>query len=705
MSDLHALAAAYRIATENWAAEGRSSVPDETLIAVLAALGVDASTPERARAALEARRDEAWRRPLPPCVVHRTGHEGDVVVHVPAGTPAAVQVVLENGESLPLFQVDNWEPDREVDGAPVGEASFRLPAHLPLGYHTLQLVNGEHRHESRLIVCPRYLGIPERVGGGQIWGYAVQLYSVSSAASWGIGDLQDLADLAVWSAAQQGADYLLTNPLHAAEPSVPIGSSPYSPTSRRFINPIYVRPEAIDEYALLDEHTRAGVARLRGDLLAMVADGDAIDRDAVWTAKIAALQAIHDHGLTDLRQVSYDGFRARHGRHLVDYAAWCALTEEHGHDWRTWPNELRDPRSDEVSAYADRHRARVEFHCWLQWIAGEQMVAAQARAVDAGMRIGIMNDIAVGVGPASSEAWARHDTFATGVSVGAPPDAYNRLGQDWSQAPWRPDRMAELGYQPFRDMLRSMLAHSGGIRVDHIIGLFRLWWIPEGHRPTEGTYVRYDHDALVGILMLEAHRAGALVVGEDLGTVEGWVRDYLAERGVLGTSVLWFERGWDGAPQAADRFREMSMASVTTHDLAPTAGYLEHAHLAVRDRLGLLGRPLAAERADQEADLERWRSILTRRGMLRPGTGSDQTEDEILALHRHLRSTSARVLNAALTDAVGDRRMQNQPGTLDEYPNWRVPLTDYDGNRVTLESLVRSERAARLGAVMNGTEP
>ena len=702
-ADLQALAAAYGVATEYWGNDGqRVTTSDRTLSAVLAALDVDTSSAAAVADALRARQDAPWRRPLPLCTVLRVGEVHDVAAHVRAGTSAAVRVILEDGASLPLFQVDNWTADREVDGVEVGEASFRIPDNLPLGYHTLELAGDDSLvHRAPLIVVPRFLGLPATLGREQVWGYGVQLYSVQSRGSWGIGDLHDLADLAIWSAVAQGADYLLTNPLHAAEPTVPLGPSPYSPSSRRFVHPIYLRPETIAEFATLPDVARERIDRLRMDLLDELAGSETINRDLVWTAKIAALQVIYDAGLAPLRRVDYDGFVTRHGAALRDYATWCAITEEHGHDWRAWPHSLQQPGSAAVAAYADEHADRVDFYCWLQWVAGEQLVSAQARSVDAGMRIGIMNDIAVGVGPASSEVWARPDVFAPGVSVGAPPDAYNSLGQDWSQSPWRPDRLAEAGYAPFRDMVRAMLGHSGGIRVDHIIGLFRLWWIPRGLGPTEGTYVRYDHDALVGILMLEAHRAGAVVVGEDLGTVEAWARDYLAERGLLGASVLWFERAADGSPQAPGRFREYCMASVTTHDLAPTAGYLEHAHLAVRDRLGLLSQPLAGESAELDADLSRWRDMLTRRGLLRPGEGDDATEDEILALHRHLRSTSARLLNVALTDAVGELRMQNQPGTVDQYPNWRVPLADYAGRRVLLEDLIGSPRAARLGSVMN----
>ena len=224
-----------------------------------------------------------------------------------------------------------------------------------------------------------------------------------------------------------------------------------------------------------------------------------------------------------------------------------------------------------------------------------------------------MHDLAVGVSPHGADAWGLQSTYAGGITVGAPPDPYNQNGQDWNQPPWRPDRLAATAYAPFRQMVSTILRHAGGIRVDHVIGLFRLWWIPAGAGPTGGTYVRYDHEAMIGILALEAKRAGALVVGEDLGTVEPWVRTYLRERGILGTSILWFEFDWDGdqSPLAPEKWRELCLASVTTHDLPPTAAYLAGDHVRLRDRLGVLTRSLAEELAADEAERQAWLDNLT----------------------------------------------------------------------------------------------
>jgi len=302
----------------------------------------------------------------------------------------------------------------------------------------------------------------------------------------------------------------------------------------------------------------------------------------------------------------------------------------------------------------------------------------------------------VGVNPTGADTWTLRDVLARHVGVGAPPDMYNQQGQNWSQPPWRPDALERVGYAPFRDMLPTVLRHAGAIRIDHVIGLFRLWWIPDGSSPADGAYVRYDHRALIGILCLEAARANAVVIGEDLGNVEPWVRDYLTERGVLGTSVLWFEQR-DGRPVPPEEYRRLALATVTTHDLPPTAGYLADEHVAIRERLGLLTEPAAVVRREAEAERERFLDLLDARGLL----SEDPSEREIVeALHRLVMQTPSVLVGVALVDAVGERRAQNQPGTNEEYPNWKVPLADGAGRLVTLDELFDNPRLRSLVAAL-----
>lgn len=689
--ELAELAEAYGIATEFWDWQGvHRPVDERTVVAVLAALGVDASTPDAVRAALDERRLSDWRRPLPPIVVARHGAVAEVRVHV-AGDTEDVEVRLEDGTVVGDLVALSQYAVRDVDGVRITEHTYLLPDDLPLGWHTIVLTMDDREVTAPLAVTPDFLGV---TGDDRYWGLMTQLYSVRSRRSWGIGDLADLGALVRWSAGY-GADLAIVNPLHATTPVPPLEPSPYFPATRRFPSPLYLRVEDVPEYAVLDDADRARVEELAAPARASDTDPGTIDRDACWRAKRAALEVLFHAGTSDARRAAYDAFLAREGPALTDFATWNALAEEHGAHWRDWPGELRDPRSAAVDAERRRLADRVEFHRWLQWQLDEQLAGVQHVAREAGMALGVVHDLAVGVSPDGADAWAMRDVLALGVTVGAPPDAFNQQGQDWRQPPWHPVRLAEAGYAPYRDMVRALLRHAGGVRVDHVIGLFRLWWIPAGGSAFDGAYVRYDHEAMVGILALEAHRAGAVVVGEDLGTVEPSARTYLAERGLLGTSVLWFERDHDaGGPLPPECWRELCLATVTTHDLPPTAGYLTGGHVELRDRLGLLTRPVEEERAADRADREAWLAALRAAGLL--GDGVDDEEDVIAALHAYVARTPSRLVGVALTDAVGDRRTQNQPGTVDEYPNWRVPLTDTEGRPMLVEDVVRSPRADRL---------
>ncbi len=521
---------------------------------------------------------------------------------------------------------------------------------------------------------------------GRCWGFTVQLYSLRSRGSWGHGDLHDLADLAVWSARDLGAGFVLINPLHAAEPAPPVSHSPYLPMSRRFTSPLYLRVEDIPEYAQLPGEQRRRIESLAAPLRAASTSGGLIDRDAVWRAKRAALEIIHTQPLPGPRRAAFERFRVREGQALADWAAWCALAEIHGPDWRAWPQSLRSTRSAAVVAQRERPGGRARFHAWLQWTADEQRAAAQAAARAAGMPIGIVADLAVGAHPGGADAWAYADVLVPGISVGAPPDEFNQRGQDWGQPPWHPARLAGAGYRPLAGLMRSGFRHAGGLRADHVMGLFRLWWVPAGMTADRGTYVRYQHEAMTGVLTAEAARAGALAIGEDLGTVEGWIRDFLAARGVLGTSMLWFERGAGGRPLPPGRWRRRCLATVGTHDVPPVGAFVTGEQVTLRDRLGLLVKDPAAQRADARAALLAWRDALAREGLA--GAAAEPEPGWFtVALYTYLARTPAALIGVALTDAVGERRPQNMPGTIDEYPNWRVPLADGEGRPVLLEDL------------------
>jgi 4-alpha-glucanotransferase len=518
------------------------------------------------------------------------------------------------------------------------------------------------------------------------WGFTVQLYSVRSTASWGHGDLHDLAELARWSATELGAGFILVNPLHAAEPLPPVSASPYLPMTRLFTSPLYLRVEDVPEYAVLPATARHRITELAAPLVAANTTADLIDRDAVWEAKRAALRLVHAVPLTAPRDADYTRFRAERGRDLERWSAWCALAERHGADWRRWPAELADPARGVAEVARDGELAAMaDFHAWLQWQAAEQLAAAQGAATTAGMPYGVIHDLAVGVHPAGADAWACQGELVGGFSVGAPPDSFNQLGQDWSQPPWNPRALAAEDYRPLAELFAASLRHAGGIRVDHVMGLMRLWWVPAGQGPDRGAYVTYDHRASVGALVRAAGHAGGLAIGEDLGTVDPWIRSYLAERGVLGTEMLWFARDRDGRPLPPARWRRGCMATVGTHDVPTVSGFLTGDQVTVRAQLGLLKNP-EHERARADEMVARWQAAVVTNGLLPAGRPPDIAQFTV-ALYGYLRKTPALLLGVALTDAVGELRAQNVPGTSDEYPNWRIPLCDGRGCPVLLEDL------------------
>ncbi|MCX4400712.1 4-alpha-glucanotransferase [Streptomyces sp. NBC_01764] len=675
------LAALHGVATSYSPSPDRTvAATDSAVVAALAALGVDASTPDAVRAALATQEAETRERLLPLTVVCWGGSPPAALAGLPAGT--RLRITTEQGETRAAAE------------------------QLPPGVHTLHATAPDGRTaEAHLVAAPARLPAPP----GRTYGLLVQLYSLLSRRSWGMGDLGDLAELTAWSGRALGAGFVQVNPLHAAVPGAPTDPSPYRPSSRRFPDPVHLRVEDIPEFPHVDDPDRVRALSERAERLraSVLHKGALIDRDAVWELKREALELVREVPLGPGRRAAYVDFLAEEGEALEDHATWCALAEVYGPEWQRWPVGLRDPRSPATARARGELMDRVDFHSRLAWLTDAQLATAQRSARDAGMAVGLVHDLAVGVHPGGADAWAQQEYFAAGMSVGAPPDAFNARGQDWGLPPWRPDRLAASGYAPYRHLLRALFRHAGALRIDHVMGLFRLWWVPQGQPPTEGTYVRYDAEAMLAILTLEASRAGALVIGEDLGTVEPGVRETLHERGVLGTSVLWFERDWDGdgKPLPPERWRPDCLATATTHDLPPTASRLTGDHVELRDRLGLLTGSLEDERTAATADTGEWLALLARLGLLHGASdaGSAVSEEaEIQAVHRFLLRTPARMIGVWLPDTVGDRRPQNLPGTWDQYPNWRLPIADADGRPVTLEELAASPRLHALIDVLRG---
>lgn len=537
----------------------------------------------------------------------------------------------------------------------------RLPADLPFGYHRfIQQKFRESDQELRLICSPGRCHLPTKVPG---WGWAIQLYATRSRGSWGIGDLADLSTVARWSSAL-GASVLLTSPLHAAAPLESQQASPYYPSSRRFRNPLYLRVENVPgaERLAAQLEPSATVARALNEKRR-------IDRPEVFRHKMKALEQLWTHFPGD---PDFEAYCNAEGASLRLFAVYCVLAEHYGSDWRRWSAEYRSPGDAAVAQFAAQHARRVQFHQWLQWLLDQQLAAASRP-------LAVIQDLPIGVDPGGADAWVWRDILAQDVSVGAPPDLYNTRGQDWGLPPWIPHRLRAVGYEPFIETIRATLRHAGGLRIDHALGLFRLFWIPAGEEPARGAFVRYPYDELLAIVALESQRAQAFIVGEDLGTVEPIVSQQLARHDMLSYRVMWFE---EERPRTYPRG---SLAAITTHDLPTVAGLWS-------------GDDVLAQRSlNMEPNEEGLQQI---RNQLQAMTGLENQaplEQVSLQAHALLAESNSMLVTATLDDALVVRERPNMPATVDAWPNWSIalpqPLEEFQ--KATLVQQIARELNAR----------
>ncbi|MBI2826468.1 MAG: 4-alpha-glucanotransferase [Planctomycetia bacterium] len=596
------------------------------------AFGVRRETTPATRAAVRAAMRVEGDGPLRPPPVYVLDRRKGTLPHVGRG-----DLRLEDGTSL---AVD--------DG---------LPADLPLGYHDFLPADG--KEPIRLIVSPGQCYPPPEL---LAWGWSAQLYAARSQASWGMGDLADLRSLARWSRGQ-GAGFVLVNPLPAVDPVPAQESSPYYPSSRRFRNPLYLRVEDVPGATAMGEELAELAAegrRLNGDRR--------IRRDEVFRLKQAALARLWERFGGD---PAFDRFRREQGRALVEFATFCTLVDKFGPDWGRWEAEYRRPNAPGVPRFATENARRIEYHQWLQWLVDRQLEAA-------GNELPIVEDMPIGVTARGADAWAWQDVLADGMSVGAPPDIYNTQGQNWGFPPWIPHRLQAAKYEPFVQTIRAMLSHAGGLRIDHVLGLFRLFWIPYGMSPVEGTYVRYPAEDLLAIIALESDRARAFVVGEDLGTVGNNVRRMLAAARMLSYRLLWFES------QPTSRYPKLAMAAVTTHDLPTVAGLWNGSDLAAQESLGL--KPNAE-------------AIGAIRDRVRKMTRLAETASEaeaVRATYELLGRAPSAVVTATLDDALEVSERPNMPATTFEWPNWCLSLP------APLETLMASPLAGAIAESLSG---
>jgi len=694
--ELDRLCAQHGIATHYRDLWGHEHAPSEsTKRALLAAMRISLDTPAEA--------------PRTEVLVRRTGAHAAPQLRIDASRDAVLRwrLALEAGghhEGACHIASEAGE-----DGLRVRCTDF--PAWLPLGYHDLTVTDstraGSVVANIPVIACPERCRAP--AGAARHFGPAVQLYAVRSRRNWGIGDFTDLAHLARL-AAQAGASFVGVNPLHALFLDRPEQASPYSPSSRLALNPLYIDVEAIDDYAACAS-ARAEVATAAfQERLARLRAGPLVDYAGVAAAKLAILARV------------FDDFRARHLEPMDERGrALRAFAEAHdgmalhpalfealqaamardldAHGWSNWPEAYRDCEAPAVTQFAASHRAVVDFHVYLQWQADRQLAQAAEEARAAGLSIGLYRDLAVGTNPEGADTWCDAARYALGVHVGAPPDAFNQRGQDWGLPPWIPRRLPAGGYAPWVTLLRANMRHAGALRIDHVMGLLRLFWIPRGAAPADGTYVFYPLDDLLAILALESTRHACVVVGEDLGTVPDEVRTALAAHGVHSYRVLFFERTHDGAFLAPDRYPAQALVTVSTHDLPTLQGFWNGTDLAARDRLNLFpSREMRerqyAERASERPHLMR---ALADAGLARNDAPLPATLDldHVRAVHAYVARTPCALMSVQLEDVFGETEQVNLPATTDDrYPNWRRKIT------VDLEDWPRDGRFAAICAAI-----
>ncbi len=679
----------------------RHEVSDANLRALLAALGVPSGTPQDVEEALIAAEFARWRSVLPPVVVVREeAAPWRIRLCLPAAQANALawRFTEENGRrregsfdpaSLPVAE------SSELPGERFEARDFLLPARARSGYHRLAILeDGSLLGETSLIVVPaQCFRPPDLADDGRVWGAAAQLYAVRSERNWGIGDFTDLATLVEqWGA--RGAGVVGVNPLHALFPHNPQHASPYSPSSRCFVNVLYLDVEAIPDFAQCAEACDAARTPEFLSRLAALREADLVDYAGVAQLKMPMLERCFAQFKSRLlaaataRTQAFRAYQAAHAPALRRHALFEAL-QEHFHrqdpaiwGWPVWPEAYRDPASIEVARFALSHAERVEFYEYLQWQADLQLEAVGRRSMDLGLGVGLYQDLAVSVDRGGAEAWANQDLYAIAASVGAPPDDFNLNGQDWGLPPLAPERLRVAAYAPFISTLRANMRHSGALRIDHVMALARLFWVPAGGAPRDGAYVHYPFEDLVGIVALESHRNRCMVIGEDLGTVTDEVRATLARVGILSYRVLLFERQHSGEFKTPAEYPRDALVTAATHDLPTLAGYWAGRDLTLRRELGQFPSEDAyqAQMRERMQDRARLLRALEREGLLPEGASADpasvpeMTPALLRQLQAFLSRSPARVLVVQMEDVLGVREQVNLPGTTGEHPNWRRKL-------------------------------
>jgi len=690
----------------------------ETKQAILRALGLPVDGAEELEHALAALERGQWERLLPPAIVTVESDEVELSVNVPADTlghRARFAIRLEEGQRFD-HEVNLWDLPQtasiEMDGRTWVRKQVRLAQRLPLGYHEIAVHVGAATGATRYIVTPARAWTPPQLGrGGRAAGMAVSLYGVRSGRNWGCGDFRDLRDILDWVAGEVGASFVALNPLHAIHNRRPFNTSPYLPNSIFYQNFLYLDVEGMEDYPRC---RRAQQLRNSPDVASEIEALRAtpfVEYERVSALKLRFLKMMFAQFLRDWRRDSarareFNAFRDREGVLLEQFATYCALDEWlHARDanvwmWTEWPRPYQDPASPETGAFRRKHWRLVMFYQYLQWQIDLQLGRAQQWARSRGLSIGLYHDLALATDRFGSDLWVHRPFFVAGCRVGSPPDDFSPQGQDWAFPPPHAARHREDGYRLFAESIRKNCRHGGALRIDHVMRLFRLFWIPDGSDAAHGAYVRENHDDLVRILALESVRNRVLVVGEDLGTVEPVVRETLASLGILSYRLFYFEKNGKGEFRRSEEYPSNALVSATTHDLPTLAGFWVGSDIEARYRAALIDEATyAAQLASRAQEKQKMLDVLFAQGCLQPGLPRragdypDLTGELHQAVVGFLAQTPSQLLAINQEDLTKELHQQNLPGSTWQYPNWGRKM------RFTIEELLSNPEARAYTAM------
>lgn len=709
-----------------------------TLRAVLSALGESSVageaplSPDALRTALQRRHDAPWLSVCDPvCVQPKRLGTPVVTIRLPKREGEMhVQWVLtsELGDRYEgsFIQSDlHWQTGHQTaDGRVMDAYRWAVPLDLPWGYHALTLSEGDiPLGRMTVILTPERCYQPDTLAGdGKTFGPAVQLYALHSETNWGMGDWADLARLMHW-AGENGAGIVGINPMHALFPHQAEHTSPYSPSSRSFLNSLYLNIEAIPEYAeaahLLKEVGSTVYQSKIRDLRAR----PLVDYTQVARLKSAILEPVFDHFRQNhlrkqtARAQGFNRFLREGGKALHDFAVFQTLHEsfcrkdETLWSWQSWPSAYRSPDTPEVAAFASEHADRVLYYQYLQWLSHEQLIAVSREAREEGLAVGLYMDLAVGSDASGADVWMNPDCYALGMTVGCPPDECNLKGQNWGLPPWLPGELQRQGHGPFIRALKQNMQYTRALRIDHVMGLMRLFWIPRGAEGTDGTYVHYPLEDLMGILALESHRNECLIIGEDLGTVAPAMREAMTRWGVYTYRIFYFERNDESLYKLPGEYPSEALVALSTHDLPTFTGFWNSEDVAIRTELDLYPSEDFRHRQMESRQEERraLMRVLARQHRLPEDMGPEDplppvSTPLVTATYAYLADTPGKVLMFQLEDIFDQSAQVNLPGTVDEHPNWRRKLTvalERWGEDDRLKGLVDTLRTIRPARVLS----